>query len=141
MSDISDRIFEYSQKGYSCSQVMMLVILESEGKENPDMIRALGGLGHGVGGSGEVCGAFTGAMCCLNYYAGKGADSETANENLPKMSEELYDWFVDYTAEYGGINCRQIVDGDPRNHVQRCPMIVRDTFEKCISILTENGLI
>ena len=141
MSDIFDRLFEYSQKGYSCSQVMLLIALESEGKENPDLIRAIGGLRGGLNGSGEVCGALSGGMCFLNYFGGRGSDDEVENANLKPMAKELYEWFIDYTAEYGGIDCRQILDGDPGNKVQRCPMVVRDTLEKCISLLQEYELI
>ncbi len=141
MSDIFERLFEHSQKGYACSQVMLLVALESEGKENPDLVRAIGGLRGGLDGSGEVCGALSGGMCFLSYFGGRGADDEVENLNLSTMSKELYEWFAEYTSEYGGIDCRQILDGDLRNRVQRCPMVVRDTLEKCISLLQEYDLI
>lgn len=141
MNDIFDRLLEHSLKGYSCGQAMLLIALESEGKENPDLIRAIGGLRGGLDGLGEVCGALSGGMCFLSYFGGRGSDDEVENVNLKTMSKELYDWFVEYTAEYGGIDCRQILDGDPRNKVQRCPMVVRDTLEKCILLLQEYGLI
>ena len=63
------------------------------------------------------------------------------NPHLSTMTKELYAWFVEYTAEYGGIDCRQILADDERNLVQRCPMVVRDTLEKCIMLLNEYELI
>lgn len=141
MSDIFDRLLEHSQKGYACSQVMLLIALESEGKENPGLIRAIGGLRGGLDGLGEVCGALSGGMCFLSYFGGRGGDDEVEDANLKTMSEKLYEWFVEYTSEYGGIDCRQILNGNPHNRVQRCPMVVRDTLEKCISLLQEYDLI
>lgn len=141
MSDIFDRLFEYSLKGYACSQTMLLIALDLEGKENPDLVRAIGGLRGGLDGSGEVCGALSGGMCFLSYFGGRGGDDEVENTNLPSMSKELYEWFVEYTAEYGGIDCRQILSGDLRNRVERCPMVVRDTLEKCLLLLQEYDLV
>ncbi|MGI6578714.1 MAG: DVU_1555 family C-GCAxxG-C-C protein [Saccharofermentanales bacterium] len=141
MSDIFDRLLELSQKGYSCAQVILLIALESEGKENPDLVRAMAGLRGGLDGSGEVCGALSGGMCFLSYFGGRGGDDEVENVNLKSMSKELYEWFVEYTAEYGGIDCRQILEGDPGNKVLRCPMVVRDTLEKCILIMQKYDLI
>ncbi|MDI9471761.1 MAG: C_GCAxxG_C_C family protein [Tissierellia bacterium] len=141
MSDIFEILLEHSQRGYSCSQSMLLIALESEGKENPDLIRAVGGLRGGLDDSGEVCGALSGGMCFLSYFGGRGADDEVEDPNLSIMTKELYEWFVEYTAEYGGIDCRQILDDDERNQIQRCPMVVRDTVEKCISLLQRFDLI
>lgn len=141
MSDIFEKLFEYLQKGYSCSQVMMLIALESEGKENPDLVRAMSGLRGGLDDAGEVCGTLSGGMCFLSYFAGRGADDEVESIYLKAMTKKLYEWFVEYTAEYGGIDCRQILDGDQANRVERCPMLIRDTLEICISLLQEYDLI
>ncbi len=141
MSDIFERLLEYSQRGYSCSQVMLFVALESEGKENPELIRAMGGLRGGLDDMGEVCGALSGGMCFLHYFGGRGADDEVENPHLSTMTKKLYDWFVAYTAEYGGINCRQILGDDGHHLIERCPMVVRDTLGKCISLLSEYELI
>ena len=39
--DLFDRILALSQEGFFCAQIMMLIALESEGRENPDLIRAM----------------------------------------------------------------------------------------------------
>lgn len=138
MDDVLERLLEISRKGYFCAQMMLMLALEGEGKEDPDLIRAMGGLSEGLGGCGGICGALSGGMCFLNYYAGKGEDDEIEHIQLKSMSRELMDWFTEYTAEYGGVDCIAILAGDERNKIQRCPMIVRDTLEKCMSLLEEN---
>ena len=45
------------------------------------------------------------------------------------------------TAEYGGIDCRDITRGNPAKRVEYCPQIIAATYEKCMEILTERGLL
>lgn len=40
--DLFDRMLELSGQGYFCAQILMILALESEGKEDPDLIRAVG---------------------------------------------------------------------------------------------------
>ena len=54
--DLFDRMLELSGQGYFCAQILMILALESEGKEDPDLIRAVGGLNGGLGFSGRTCG-------------------------------------------------------------------------------------
>ena len=39
--DLFDRMLELSGKGYYCAQILLILALESEGKEDPDLIRAM----------------------------------------------------------------------------------------------------
>ena len=43
--------------------------------------------------------------------------------------------------EYGGMDCRDIVGTNPAKKVQYCPQIIAATYEKCMEILEEKGLI
>ena len=53
MMDLRERLLELGLQGFECSQIMMMIALELEEKENPDLIRAVsgltGGMGHGGG--------------------------------------------------------------------------------------------
>ena len=137
--DLMERMLELSRQGYYCAQIMLILALESEGKENPDLVRAMGGLNGGLGNCGGVCGCLTGGACFLSYYAGKGEEDEVPHEDLDAMIRAYIDWFRDYTAEYGGMDCRQILEGDSRNKIQRCPMLIEGSLEACMSLLEEHG--
>lgn len=141
MSDYLDEMLALYEQGYDCAQILMRMVLDAEGKENPDMIRALAGLNGGIGGSAGTCGCMTGGACLLAYYAGKGADDETAHKDYQDMMLKFTEWFKEYTAEYGGVECYQILDGDNRNKIQRCPLIMEATLEKCLTLLEENELL
>ena len=47
--DLYERIIELSSMGYHCSQMIMILTLETIGEENPQLVKALGGLGGGIG--------------------------------------------------------------------------------------------
>ncbi len=56
--------------GYHCSQMIMIMTLETIGEENPQLVKALGGLGGGIGYCGDTCGCLTGGACAIGYFLG-----------------------------------------------------------------------
>ena len=135
--DLFDRMLELSGQGFYCAQILMILALESEEKEDPDLIRAMGGLNGGLGFSGRVCGALTGGCCFLSYFLGKGEAEEMEDPQAALLIGKLAEWFEETTkSRYGGCSCREILDGDPRNKIQRCPELVeaaRSWWKQCIT--------
>jgi hypothetical protein len=136
-----NRMIELAENKYNCSQIMMILAMEQEGKESPDLVRAMSGLGDGCGFFKETCGIMTGAASILAWYAGKGADGEVESEKLLPMLEELGDWFQqDIGAKYAGTRCNEIV-GDlvgTDDGKQICGSIIFQTFGKVNEILVSN---
>lgn len=134
-------MFELVQHGFHCSEILVSMGLEAQGKANPDLIRAVSALAGGIGFSGEVCGSLTGGACLLGLYAGKGTAEEPDNPALKFMINELVEWFTaKYGAEYGGIRCRDITEDNPSIPPTRCPRIVGGVYQKVKSLLQENGI-
>lgn len=134
------RLLELSQRGYACSQILLILGLEVNGEENPALVRAMTGLNEGLSGNGKLCGALTGGCCLLSYFAGRGADEEEDNPALQKMVAELIYWFEEnYGQQYGGINCDVILEDNAANRIERCPGIVEGVFNRCMNLLQENG--
>ena len=77
MDDVFGRMLELSRKGYFCAQILMQLALDAEGKDCPELIRAMGGLNAGIGFSGGPCGALTGGACFLAYFS-EGLDGPDA---------------------------------------------------------------
>jgi hypothetical protein len=136
------RMIELAENKYNCSQIMMFLALEQEGRENPDLVRAMSGLGDGCGFFNETCGIMTGAASILAWHAGKGADDEEESEKLLPMLEDLGDWFrQDIGAKYAGTRCKEIV-GDKvgtDDGKQICGTIIFQTFGKVNEILADYG--
>jgi C_GCAxxG_C_C family probable redox protein len=142
--EIVMRMIELAEKNYNCSQIMMILALDQEAREHPDLVRAMSGLGDGCGFFKETCGIMTAAAAILSWYAGKGSDSETESEKLLLMLEELGDWFQDEISEkYQGTRCEDIV-GDlvgTEEGKQICGGIIFQTNNKINQILADNNFL
>lgn len=140
--DLMDRIMELSRYGYFCSQILAILMLEAVGEENPKLVQAMAGLNGGIGFSGDVCGCMAGGCCILSYFTGK-PDADSYDSPHHKSAQgEFVRWFTDeMELEYQAIDCRDITRGNPAKRVQYCPEIIARTFEKCMEILEERGLV
>jgi C_GCAxxG_C_C family probable redox protein len=134
------RMLQLAGQGFHCSQILLFLGLEAQGKSNPDLIRAMAGLAGGVGFCGDICGALTGGACLIALYAGRGDPDEEEDPRLNLMVNDLVDWFTqEFSACYGGIHCQEILADDPKNQSVRCPGIVSGTYQKATSLLLDNG--
>lgn len=142
MDDIGFRLLQLGHKRYCCSQILLILALENQGKSDPDLVRSMAGLGHGIGYSGELCGALSGAACMLALYGAKGADDEDEDPRFQAMLSDLVEWFRQTVGQaYGGICCTNILGDDPniQPDVSRCGRIVADTYARAMEILLEQG--
>ena len=136
MSSDMMRILELSQGGFCCSQILLMMGLEEKGTDNIDLIRAMGGLCGGVGGSGKNCGALTGGACLLSLYTGRGAEDEADMPFSNLMMNQLIQWFDEEIGSlYGGNDCVQILENNPMNRMERCPDLIEKVYEKVKEIL------
>lgn len=140
MTSDTVRMIELAQQGFYCSQILLFLGIEAQGKNDPDLIRAMSGLAGGLGFTGDTCGALTGGACLLGLYAGRGTPEEQEDEKLNLMISELVDWFSEeYGKLYGGIRCEIILGDDPGNRTTRCPNIVFGSYGKVKALLGEYG--
>jgi len=137
--EIVGRMIDLAEKKYNCSQITMALFLEQEQKENPDLMRAMSGLGDGCGFFHETCGIMTGAASVFGLYAGKGADNEEESDHLLPMLEEFGDWFCRETTEkYKGTRCKEIV-GDQVGTLegkQTCGALIFKAYNQINAILS-----
>ncbi|SMD11597.1 DVU_1555 family C-GCAxxG-C-C protein [Sporomusa malonica] len=140
MTDAFMKMVELSQAGFYCSQIILIIGLEAQGKENPDVVRAMSGLVGGMGFCGKTCGALTGGACLIGLYAGKGTVEEMEDSRVNDMIRELVGWFEEEAvSQYGGIACDDILEKNPMNRMARCPQLTIKTLGKVQEILSANG--
>jgi C_GCAxxG_C_C family probable redox protein len=140
MMDELLRMLELAGQGFHCSQILLFLGLEAQGKRNPDLIRAMSGLAGGVGFSGDICGALTGGACLLGLYAGRGTPEEEDHPRLNLMINELVEWFSrEYAERCGGIRCEDIIGDDSGKQSAICSGIVTLTYGQVKTILLDNG--
>ena len=138
MDDSIFSLIRLKSQGFCCAQIILIMALEAQGKSNVDLVRSMGGLCFGIGGSGEACGALSGGACLLSLYAGKGSGEEVADERRQAMLADLVAWFrgkADH--DYGGTRCDAILERFPKNAI--CGRIVAETYGQCLEILGRHG--
>jgi C_GCAxxG_C_C family probable redox protein len=136
------RIYKFAAQGYCCTQIMLKMVLEEEGKKNDDLIKAVHGLCGGVAYSRKTCGAMIGGICILGLYAGKGAPAETYNDNYMKMMKEYMEWFQE---EFESTECADLIgvhvftdDNGDINYPVKCGDILSKCYDKIQEILYRN---
>ena len=134
-------LLKLSNEDYSCSQLLMQMALDDMGRQNPELVRSMGGLVAGIGHCGRICGALTSGACLISYFAGKGSPDEVEDSRVNEMIAELVAWFEEtFTPKYGGINCNDLLDNDyEANHLKRCPEILLATNAKVQQLLAAAG--
>ncbi len=142
MDDTLIRMLQLGQQGFTCSQIIILLALELRGEENPDLVRAMGGLAYGCGSGQGSCGVLTAGCCVLALYAGKGNTDETPSDRLDLMLQELGDWFRRHTGcDTEDMSCNAIVgEAGPQASRRRCGTLLQETYAKVMEILTDNRI-
>jgi hypothetical protein len=142
MDEIRTRMMQLSTKGYYCSQILLILGLEAQGKENPDLIRAVDGLAGGCSEGSCTCGCLTAGCCLLSLFAGKGSDHEVRNEKYAKMMKELVQWFwARYGFRYQGIDCMAITGASTAQPVKDlCWNIMESVYYRVMEILNSYGV-
>jgi hypothetical protein len=142
MDDTMIRMMQLAGKGYSCSQIILLLGLEVRGGTNPELIRSMAGLAYGCGTGKGSCGVLTGGCCLLGLYAGKGSDAESPSDRFDLMLQELSDWFEARAGSVDGkTSCEAIVgEAGPAASRSKCGALVYETYAKVMEILQANGI-
>jgi hypothetical protein len=135
-------ILPLAARGYCCSQMLGLLALEARGEDNPGLVRALGGLCHGMGQCGRTCGVLTGGACVVSLYLGKGADHEAASDKADLAVSEFVDWFTERTGQYGGMACADILGEcfENKPDLSRCAELIGEAWAQILTILTGLGV-
>jgi C_GCAxxG_C_C family probable redox protein len=133
------RVAELLLGGFKCSHVLVQIGLDAQGKNNPDLLRAMSGLANGMG-SGLACGALTGGCCLIAMYAGMDGEGHDEHGRLALMLEEYTEWFrEEFNRRYGGTDCAQIMQDNPQLRVERCPGLIVEAVRKAREILEAHG--
>ncbi len=136
MDEIESRARDLMRHGLSCSQIMVLLSQEMRGKNNPDLIRTLAGLGGGMAAE-RACGTLTGGCCVISSYVSRADVNEEPKMPHKPMVKELVEWFE---SEFKSIDCKDLVEVDMKKRVEYCPTLIAKTFTKAMEILTNNGV-
>lgn len=137
--DTAFRIAELLLSGLKCSHVLMKLALEAQGRDDPDVVRAMSGLALGMG-QGFNCGALTGGCCVLGLIAGRAEEDEADDPRFAALLDDFTGWFHAAARDrFGGIDCADIMKFDPALKQERCPALIGEVWDKLEAILADHG--
>jgi C_GCAxxG_C_C family probable redox protein len=132
--DFDKMVFEMRRQGFKCAQIMVKVALEIDGKNNPDLLRAMSGLNTGMAETGGACGVLTGGAAALGYFTGRGEPNELPHERATEIVAAYVNWFRE---TYGTDTCYGLIGGDFSRCPSICPGVIQAGYEMLIEIITE----
>jgi hypothetical protein len=142
MISTGQRISELWASGYQCSQIIMIMGLDSRGQHDPLLIKAVAGLARGCGEGSCTCGGLTAACCLLALFTEKEEWYQGQQKQLASSTTELVRWFWQkYGFPLGGVDCMAIREAAvPETPNERCLGILESIYEKVREITIINKL-
>ncbi len=109
MKTRTDVAVEKFMSGYNCAQCILYAFGPGLGLEGEAALKMATGLGGGMGGRGDVCGAVTGGILVLGLKYGRGEQEEkSVAQQAYEKTNELMDAFE---RVHGSCMCRTLLDG------------------------------
>ena len=106
------------EKSFNCCESALIRINTEHSLPgfDEDIMRVASGFGGGVGGWGSICGAVSGGVMAFGLLY--GTDGTEVPEEYDRMRIEFrelqQDYFRAFEAEYGSINCMDLLGVDRR---------------------------
>lgn len=148
MHDHIQESVELFNQGYNCSQAVFSVYAKDYGID-PALARKIAtGFGAGVGRTGNICGAVSGAILALGLVHGMSyVEETTGREKSYALDQEFMN---EFTKRFGSVNCADLLgynmaiveereEAKKQGVVKKvCPVLVQGAAEILADILRKN---
>jgi len=126
------------KQGYMCSQAVFSTYAPGLGLNRETALKVSGAFGGGVGRTGEVCGAVSGALMALGLKHASTSSSEEEKQKIYTVARKFMSRFKDRN---GTITCRELLKCDistpeglkyareQKIIATLCPNFIRDAAE------------
>jgi C_GCAxxG_C_C family probable redox protein len=147
MSAASEAAKQLFSEGYNCAQAVAGACGSRYGLDRIAATRAALAFGGGMGRSGEVCGAVTGALMVIGYACSAGGANDAATKD--RAAALARDVMARFRVRSGSLACRDLLGCDismPDGHRQAadkglfktiCPKAVEDAALILEKVLAE----
>ncbi|MCI5131333.1 MAG: C_GCAxxG_C_C family protein [Candidatus Electrothrix sp. EH2] len=150
--EIANRAVQLFADGFHCSQAVFCACAElfKEEPPSPEVIAALAPFAGGMGSTGQVCGALSGALATIGFTLGKTTPQQQNHKRMSGLSYAMIHKFTAITEPYGSIQCADIAKVDwkdkkavhifrtnPGSTRKNCIEVVRETCNALYDLVTE----
>ena len=140
---VADKAAELFANGFHCSQAVLCACsgLFREEEPPPELLAALSSFAGGMGQSGQICGALSGALATIGFTLGKTEPKAKNHTLLNKLNEEMIKEFAKISEQYGGMNCSDIaaVNWSDQAAVKKFCNDPDSTRQNCVRVVREAG--
>ena len=106
------------EKGFNCCESALIRIDAEHSLPgfDKDIMKVASGFGGGVGGWGSICGAVSGGVMAFGLLYGTDGteDPEEYDRKRSELRKLQQDYFRAFEADYGSINCMDLLGVDRR---------------------------
>jgi C_GCAxxG_C_C family probable redox protein len=131
------------EEGFHCSQAVLAACagLFREEPPPPELTAAMAAFSGGMFGSGQTCGALSGALAAVGFALGKTTPKGENHKQMNRIGQEMVKEFARLTSEYGGMSCTDIakVDWQDSEAVRRFRTDPNSTRRHCVHVVRETG--
>lgn len=133
----SDSAVGIFNNGFNCSQAVLISHCEELGLDRETALKIACGFGGGMGHTGEICGAVTGAILLIGLKYGKykfeDLESKAKTYNFVRKYTDLF------KMKYGSINCMDLIKFDLRNEDEVIKARESGVFDSiCLKIVQDS---
>jgi C_GCAxxG_C_C family probable redox protein len=140
---VVDKAAALFAEGFHCSQAVLAACAGLFRKEPPpaELTAAMSTFAGGMGRSGHVCGALSGALAAIGFALGKTSPKAESHQVLNRLGHDMVEEFSRITSLHGSMNCADIaaVDWDNAEAVRRFRNDPESSRKHCIHIVKETA--
>ncbi|WPD21981.1 MAG: C-GCAxxG-C-C family protein [Candidatus Electrothrix aestuarii] len=149
---MADRATQLFAEGFHCSQAVLCACGELFRDEppSPEVVAAMAPFAGGMGSTGKVCGALSGALATIGFTLGKTTPKQENHQQMCSISYAMIQKFSEITEQHGSIECSDIAQVDwkdkeavqnfrtnPDSTRKNCVRVVRETSNTLYDLITE----
>lgn len=140
---VVDKAAALFAEGFHCSQAVLAACagLFREEPPPPELTAAMIAFAGGMGRSGHVCGALSGALAAIGFALGKASPKAENHQLLNRLGHDMVQEFARITGQHGSMNCCDIaaVDWDDPEAVRRFRSDPDSSRRHCIRVVRETS--
>ncbi len=114
-------------KGFTCSQAIVLTFADQVGLDKNTALKFSSGFGGGIGRTGHVCGAVSGAVCVLGMQYGFTDASDADAKNI--IYAKIQEFQKRFQAKHNTLICTDLIGHDISNPQDRAKAMEKNIFK------------
>jgi len=143
----SELASEYLKKGYNCAQAIIKTYVGDVGMNEEEAVKMTSVMGGGIGRTGHICGAVSGAALIIGMKF--GSTDNTVKHARAKAYQKAKELLEKFAAKNKSILCKELLGYDISTReglaqaresgvmVQKCPKLVFSAAKILESIISE----